>query len=209
MHPRAAAANQSCEGRLPVRVTVRSRVSWRLRVPPTAAPPPAPINAPSRRRPPPPRYDGRGDDVCRGECACRPPLPHPRRLSTLHRAAGHRRRGTMDEATTCVVAAARTARRCPTPRAHQRPVEQPTTTAAVRRTRRSRVLWRMRVPPTAAPPPAPTNIPSRRRPSRSRMRRTWQSRSRASFMQGTPASTRMLPSRPPRFCKFLITTTLE
>jgi len=130
MHPRAAAANQFCEGRLPVRVTVRSRVSWRLRVPPTAAPFPAPTNVTSRRRPPPPRYDGRGDDVCRSGCPYRPPLLHPPRPPTSRRAAKHHRRGTTDEATPCVVADARSAHRCPTPRAHQHPIAPPAITVA-------------------------------------------------------------------------------
>jgi len=52
----------------------------------------------------------------------------------------------MEEATSCVVDPPRDAHRCPTPRAHHR---------AIVPMRRRRVSWPLRVPPTAALPPAP------------------------------------------------------
>jgi len=118
----------------PIALTRRHHVPWPLRVPPTAALPPAPTNFPSRRR---------GDAVCRGRSTCRGPLPHHPRPPMSHRADAEPPR---------VVAAMLAADRCPTTRAHQRPIAP---------SWRRRVPGRLRVPPTAARPPAPTNVPSR------------------------------------------------
>jgi len=87
----------------------------------------------------------RGDAECRGRSACRGPLPHHPRPPTSHRA---------DAETPRVVAAPRAADRCPTTRAHQRLIAP---------SWRRRVPGPLRVPPTAAPPPALTKFPSRRR----------------------------------------------
>jgi len=111
-------------------------VSWPLRMPPTAAPPPAQTNVSSGRR---------GDAVCRGRSACLPPLPRlPRQTTFL----------CVNANTACAVAASRVAHRFCTPRAHHRPIAP---------TRKRRVSWPLREKPTAASPPAPNNVTLRRR----------------------------------------------
>jgi len=114
-------------------------VSWPLRVTPIAAPSATPATShpadaetpcvvaaprdahrcPIRRARHVPSCR-RGDAVYGGPSACRPSLPHPPAPATSH---------PTDAETPCVVAAPREAHLCPIPRAHQRPIAPPATTA--------------------------------------------------------------------------------
>jgi len=90
----------------------------------------------------------------RGRCGGATSLPQPRRAPTSHCA---------EAVTSCVVVAPRADHHCPTSCAHQRPIAPPTVSTPVRRTKQRRVSWPRHVTPTAAPPPAPSSISSRRR----------------------------------------------
>jgi len=177
MHPHAAAADPSCDGRLPVCVTVRSRdivaapraahrcptprahqlpiappaataavrrtrqrrVSRPLRVTPIAAPPPAPATshradadtsfavAPPRatHRCPTPRAHQRAILPMRRRHVSWPLRVTPIAAPSPAAATSH----PADAETPCVVAAPRDAHLCPIPRAHQRPIAPPATTA--------------------------------------------------------------------------------